>query len=399
MKKILLLIGLLVPFSVFAQLKVGTNAPELSLEGIYNREGNQIPTIESLRGKIIILDFWATWCAPCIAAFPETNELNLKYKDKNVQIIAITDDPKERLENLLDKMKVDFWIGRDDDKEAFNKYMVKGRPQLYIINKDGVIVYEGNKVAGAMIDEVLATNAVNLSKREEYTKIITSGSFTGGEDPLYNAVTKMLGKDRNFRPILIEQVIIRPSLESSFGGYVMRNSSDGHVGITYSGGDIKSIFQFLCNIFSPLRIKDNTKDTTRYDIIYWKKAEEKSVLKEIKQKLTDGLSITLDTIKTLQNVNILSTNDGNELLKKYSEIKDGTLKLYTPLSSYIYKLEVLSGKFYIGDESVKNKYVFKSYEDLKKLDSETKLLDFLKEGGITINQKTQTINLFEINKK
>lgn len=188
---------MLIHFSVIAQIKVGTKAPELTLEGIYNRENSKIPTIESLKGKIVILDFWATWCTPCVAAFPENNKLSTEYKNKNVQFIAITDDPKEKLENFLGKMKIDFWVGRDDDKNDFKNYKVNGRPQMYIINKEGTIVYQGNKVTPEIIEEVIATNTVNPQKKEEYLKVITNGGFSPGEDPLYNAVSIMQGKDKS----------------------------------------------------------------------------------------------------------------------------------------------------------------------------------------------------------
>jgi thiol-disulfide isomerase/thioredoxin len=197
MRKITLLTLMLIHFSVIAQIKVGTKAPELTLEGIYNRENSKIPTIESLKGKIVILDFWATWCTPCVAAFPENNKLSTEYKNKNVQFIAITDDPKEKLENFLGKMKIDFWVGRDDDKNDFKNYKVNGRPQMYIINKEGTIVYQGNKVTPEIIEEVIATNTVNPQKKEEYLKVITNGGFSPGEDPLYNAVSIMQGKDKS----------------------------------------------------------------------------------------------------------------------------------------------------------------------------------------------------------
>ena len=170
MNKIKLLIVLLIPFSVIAQVEVGTKAPEITLEGIYNRESDKIPTIASLRGRIIILDFWATWCSPCIAAFPVYNELSIKYKNEGVQFIAITDDPKEKLDNFLAKMKMDLWIGHDEDEKGFDNYQVTVRPQMYIINREGIIVYEGNKVNEEMIEEVIATNTVTLSKKRSMTK-------------------------------------------------------------------------------------------------------------------------------------------------------------------------------------------------------------------------------------
>jgi hypothetical protein len=68
---------------------------------------------------------------------------------------------------------------------------------MYIINKEGTIVYQGNKVTPEIIEEVIATNTVNPQKKEEYLKVITNGGFSPGEDPLYNAVSIMQGKDKS----------------------------------------------------------------------------------------------------------------------------------------------------------------------------------------------------------
>ena len=116
MRKIKLFIMLCVPLIAFSQINIGTKAPEIQLEAIYNKVDNKIPTLESLKGEIVVLDFWAIWCSPCVAAFPENNELYNKYKEQGLHFIAITDDPKEKLENFLKKVKVEFWIGRDEDK-------------------------------------------------------------------------------------------------------------------------------------------------------------------------------------------------------------------------------------------------------------------------------------------
>lgn len=402
MNKIKLLIVLLIPFSVIAQVKVGTKAPEITLEGIYNRESDKIPTIKSLRGKIIILDFWATWCSPCIAAFPVYNELSIKYKNEGVQFIAITDDPKEKLDNFLAKMEMDLWVGHDEDKKGFDNYQVTGRPQMYIINREGIIVYEGNKVNEEMIEEVIATNTVTLSKKKEYAKVITRGGFTPGEDPIYNGLIQMLGREKDYS--LIEQVIIRPSLETSFGSYGSYKN-DGHVGLTYSGGDLSNIFMFLNRkISSTIWITNNTGDTTKYDIIYWKKTDDyKSAFKEVEKKLTDGLSITFDTVKTLKTVNVLTVHNSNENLKKYEEIEQGTINLYTHINRFIFQLENKSGQYYIVDDSSQNTYIYNNGMNSKQLNmnkgSSTEIIDYLKERGITVIQEKRTIYLFEINPK
>ena len=64
----------------------GQPAPKLALKGWINAEPM---TLKKLKGKIVVLDFWATWCGPCLASIPHTNELMEKYADKGVVIIGV----------------------------------------------------------------------------------------------------------------------------------------------------------------------------------------------------------------------------------------------------------------------------------------------------------------------
>jgi peroxiredoxin len=149
--------------NLFAQIQANTVAPEIALEAIYNKKDDQIPTLASLKGKIVILDFWATWCSPCLKAFPKHNKLYKKYQDSGVEFIAITDDPKEQLEDFLAKMKLDFWIARDDDQTEFTNYKIVPRPQIYIINREGIVVYQGKEITEEMLKEVIKTNTISAT--------------------------------------------------------------------------------------------------------------------------------------------------------------------------------------------------------------------------------------------
>jgi thiol-disulfide isomerase/thioredoxin len=397
----ILLINIWFPLLIEAQMEIGTKAPELTLEGIYNDKNNKIPTLESLKGKIVVLDFWAIWCSPCVAAFPENNELSRQYKDRNVQFIAITDDPAEKLENFLKRVEIDFWVGRDDDKVDFINYGVRGRPQMYIINRDGVIVFQGHHVTKELIEEVIATNAVSPSLKTEQSQVIINGGFGPGEDPLYNGVNIMLNKDPDDRPVLIDHFIIRPSLDSSFSGYGIMGPVNGYFGVTYSGGSLSGIFVFLNRLSSSVWIKNNTKDTTLYDIVYWKKAENMTtVLNEIQQRLLEGLLLKYDSLEIEKEVNILSVNVRNENIKKADEIMEGAFKAYTPIDVYVSQLENKSQQLYIIDHSLRNTFINNQGMEWKKMAaaSTEELLGFLNEKGITVTSENRIITLYEINK-
>ena len=88
-------------FSAMAA-EVGEVAPDFTLSDI--EEGKAEFTLSDLRGKIVYLDFWASWCAPCLKSLPLYNELHAKYKDQGLEIVGINiDNPiEDGLDFLLD---------------------------------------------------------------------------------------------------------------------------------------------------------------------------------------------------------------------------------------------------------------------------------------------------------
>lgn len=397
--KISLLAVFLLPFHLSAQLETGTPAPSFYLEGIYNNQSGKVPTLEGLKGEIIVLDFWAIWCSPCVAAIPENNKLSKAYTKKNVHFIAITDDPKDKLENFLKKVQIDFCVGRDDDKKDFANYKVTGRPQMYIINRDGIVVYHGPSVTEEMLDEVIATNSISPPKQTETQKVNTDGGFSPGEDPLYNGVNQMLGKKASDRPKLIDHFIIRPSLVTSLAGSGFRQARNGYVGITIYGGKLSDIFLFLYTFSSRNWIRNKTDDTSSYDIIYWKKSTDLSTaFSEIEQKLLEGLKIRFDSVTSYEEVNVLSIDKPNEAIKREEDIDDGAYTAYTSIQSFVSQLEDKTKQLYVTDASLENRLVYNKGMEWKKMydSSPAELVNFLKAHGIAVRREKRTITLHEI---
>jgi uncharacterized protein (TIGR03435 family) len=91
---------------------------------------------QSLKGKVVVLEFWATWCGPCVAAIPHLNELSAKFPPSQVQFIAITDEERAAVEPFLKKRPIDAWIGLERKTAIYKDY---GRPTTVLIDKFGKV--------------------------------------------------------------------------------------------------------------------------------------------------------------------------------------------------------------------------------------------------------------------
>ena len=149
--------------------KVGDVAPELGLEQLLQALPGTDLTWDSLRGKVVVLEFWATWCAPCIAAIPHLNELADHFKSKPVQFIAITDEKSSIVEPFLKKRAMRAWVGLDQDKSLFRAHDVTAIPHTVIVNTNGQIaaITYPMTLKREHIENLLAGKQTGLLERKE----------------------------------------------------------------------------------------------------------------------------------------------------------------------------------------------------------------------------------------
>ena len=88
----------------------------------------------------MILDFWATWCGPCVRALPIVSEVAAAYKDKGVVFYAVNEqEESDAVKKFLAAKKLDIAVAMDAEGEAAKLYKVNGIPQTVIIGKDGKV--------------------------------------------------------------------------------------------------------------------------------------------------------------------------------------------------------------------------------------------------------------------
>lgn len=121
-----------------AQLElIGNPAPDFSCEQF--KDGTF--ALASQRGRIVVMDFWATWCGPCVAAIPSIQTLHEKFKDKPVTVVGINQDSGDakKVNAFLEKKKITFAQVNDKDGTVGSLYKVTGIPCCVIIDQQGVV--------------------------------------------------------------------------------------------------------------------------------------------------------------------------------------------------------------------------------------------------------------------
>ncbi|MBF0555874.1 MAG: TlpA family protein disulfide reductase [Nitrospirae bacterium] len=137
----------------------GPAAPDFTLKSI----DGSVVSLSSYKGKVILLNFWATWCSPCRDEMPSLNKLYLKYKDSGLVVLAVsTDDSSRVVERFMANNHVDFPVLLDSGmKISKHKYRVNAQPATFIISKDGKII---NKYFGSVnwMDDTIQKEIVAL---------------------------------------------------------------------------------------------------------------------------------------------------------------------------------------------------------------------------------------------
>ena len=204
------------------QSLIGQTAPELNIEK-YLQAPEKEKSLSALKGKVVVLEFWATWCAPCVAEIPHLNQLSEEFRDKQVQFISITDEGEDVIAPFLKRQEMKSWIGLDTDRSAFEAYGVRGIPRTFLINQEGIIAASLHPVglSSDMIKKVIVGEKIERPKLSKPKTVENEGT-----DPIFKisiAPTEKkkwpsfsTGSSKGYRKLDAEGITLHQALSSAY---------------------------------------------------------------------------------------------------------------------------------------------------------------------------------------
>jgi cytochrome c biogenesis protein CcmG/thiol:disulfide interchange protein DsbE len=115
--------------------RIGSNAPDFTVQ-----DSDHKVTLSQFRGQVVLLNFWATWCPPCVEETPSLVRMQARLKDKGVVVLAVSiDDDDAAYHRFLKEYGVNMVTVRDEARKAATLYGTFGWPETFVIDRQGVV--------------------------------------------------------------------------------------------------------------------------------------------------------------------------------------------------------------------------------------------------------------------
>jgi len=115
--------------------RIGNAAPDFTVQ-----DTDRSISLHDLRGKVVILNFWATWCPPCVEEMPSLSQLHAKLQDRGVEVLGVSVDlDDDKYHRFLQDHRVSLTTVRDPDQKTTALYGTFKFPETYIIDRRGIV--------------------------------------------------------------------------------------------------------------------------------------------------------------------------------------------------------------------------------------------------------------------
>lgn len=305
MKKQQFLFALLVLLSTasFSQpLNIGDELSDFSL-AVLNAPSEEINK-DDLEGKIVLMDFWATWCSPCISSMTHLQELQDEFGDK-IQVIAVGNEGKERTQKFIESKGFSIWYGLDDEDVMTELFPHRIIPHVVVIDASGKVqaVTEPGFLNAKAIEDLLAGKDIDLPIKTENME--------------FDYTVDHFQADTNIN----ESFVIQPGLEgvSTFSRFYPRGPFEGRrfstinftIPSLYREAYQTTSYRMVYEVDEERFDYDNTNNLYCLDIIVAPENKE-NLYKTMREKVTASFPIKARLENREQEVVVLSRIDSIE---------------------------------------------------------------------------------------
>ena len=150
MARVLLLLCFLVAGAAAEKPSLGQPAPNFSLMALGTKESI---TLESMRGKVVLLDFWASWCVPCRRLMPKLSELKTRHPNMEVLAVSVDENITKAL-TFLRSVEPDLKAAHDAGQKTAAAYGLEGMPSCFLIDPKGILRFRHDGYTASDVEKI-----------------------------------------------------------------------------------------------------------------------------------------------------------------------------------------------------------------------------------------------------